>query len=101
MKLQSSLYGKRRGPSPTVSAWVPPGVSLDVFVEGVGVPVLGVCLGMQALAYANGAAVVRGPEPVHGRLSIVRHSGHRLFSGIPSGALCVRRCLTWNMGHRV
>lgn len=51
-------------------------------------PVLGVCLGMQALAHANGAAVVRGPEPVHGRLSSVRHTGHRLFKGIPSGQAC-------------
>ena len=49
-------------------------------------PVLGVCLGMQALAHANGAAVVRAPEPVHGRLSNIRHAGHRLFQGIPSGA---------------
>ena len=61
------------------------GVSRDVMAEGVGVPVLGVCLGMQALAHANGAAVVRAPEPVHGRLSSIRHGRHPLFRGIPSG----------------
>ena len=49
------------------------------------VPILGVCLGMQALAHAHGAAIVKGPEPVHGRISNVRHTGHPLFAGIPSG----------------
>ena len=55
-------------------------------------PVLGVCLGMQALAHAVGASVVRAPEPVHGRLSNIRHDGHPLFRGIPSGAH-LWRCL--------
>lgn len=48
-------------------------------------PILGVCLGHQALALVHGAAVVRAPEPVHGRLSELCHSGHPLFAGIPSG----------------
>lgn len=42
---------------------------------------------MQALAHAYGATVVKGPEPVHGRISNVRHTGHQLFAGIPSGRL--------------
>lgn len=62
------------------------GLSLEIMAEGVGVPVLGVCLGMQALAHAAGASIVRAPEPVHGRLSNIRHDGHPLFRGIPSGA---------------
>ena len=49
------------------------------------IPILGVCLGMQALALAHGGAVAHAPEPVHGRLSGVRHCGHPLFAGIPSG----------------
>ncbi len=49
-------------------------------------PIFGVCLGCQALAVAHGGAVGRAAEPVHGRLSAVRHSGHALFAGIPSGA---------------
>lgn len=49
------------------------------------VPVLGVCLGHQALAVAHGARVARAPQPIHGRLSGVRHSGHALFHNIPSG----------------
>jgi len=48
------------------------------------VPVLGVCLGHQAIAAALGAAVVRAREPVHGRTSAVHHDGVDLFAGIPS-----------------
>ena len=70
----------------TVAACLETGLSLDIMAEGVAVPVLGVCLGMQALAHAVGASVVRAPEPVHGRLSNIRHDGHPLFRGIPSGA---------------
>jgi anthranilate synthase/aminodeoxychorismate synthase-like glutamine amidotransferase len=48
------------------------------------VPILGVCLGHQAIAAAYGARVVRGREPVHGRTSAVHHDGVDLFAGIPS-----------------
>ena len=48
------------------------------------VPVLGVCLGHQAIAAALGGVVVRGREPVHGRTSAVHHDGINLFAGIPS-----------------
>ena len=68
------------------------GLSLAVLESKTNLPVLGVCLGMQALAHAYGATVVKGPEPVHGRISNVRHTGHELFAGIPSGGpsgLCI------------
>ena len=48
------------------------------------VPVLGVCLGHQAIAAACGGRVVRAREPVHGRTSPVHHDGINLFAGIPS-----------------
>ena len=48
------------------------------------VPVLGVCLGHQAIAAALGGTIVRGPEPVHGRTSAVHHDSINLFAGIPS-----------------
>ncbi|KAG2499934.1 hypothetical protein HYH03_002221 [Edaphochlamys debaryana] len=61
------------------------GVCLEVLQQLHDVPILGICLGHQALALAHGAAVVSAPEPVHGRLSRLRHNGHGLFADIPSG----------------
>ena len=47
------------------------------------IPLLGVCLGHQAIAEAFGAKVVRGELPVHGKVSEVRHSEVNLFAGCP------------------
>jgi len=47
-------------------------------------PVLGVCLGHQAIGQAFGGKVVRGPMPMHGKLSPVRHAGSDVFADIPS-----------------
>lgn len=61
------------------------GVSVDVIRElGPRTPILGVCLGHQAIAAAYGGRVVRAPEPVHGRASDIRHDGSRLFAGLPN-----------------
>ena len=51
---------------------------------GAGTPVLGVCLGHQAVAEAFGAEVVRAPELLHGKTSQVLHSGAGVLAGLPS-----------------
>lgn len=47
-------------------------------------PILGVCLGMQVLAYAAGAAVTKGTQPMHGKCTLITHHGTGLFAGLPS-----------------
>ncbi len=59
------------------------GVSVKLVRELAGsVPMLGVCLGHQAIAAAFGAAIVRAPQPVHGRTSLIHHNGKQIFSGL-------------------
>lgn len=53
-------------------------------------PVLGVCLGHQLLATSSGGRVARAAEPVHGRVSTVRHTGQGLFAGLPPTFEAVR-----------
>ena len=60
------------------------GCSLGVIRAVAGeIPLLGVCLGHQAIAEALGGRVVRAAEPVHGRTSRVRHQGRGIFAGLP------------------
>jgi anthranilate synthase/aminodeoxychorismate synthase-like glutamine amidotransferase len=55
-----------------------------------GVPVLGVCLGHQAIGHAFGASVVRAPQLMHGKTSPVEHSGEGVFAGLPSPLTATR-----------
>ncbi|KAJ7970434.1 Aminodeoxychorismate synthase, chloroplastic [Quillaja saponaria] len=61
------------------------GICLQLLLECCDIPILGVCLGHQALGYVHGAKVVHASDPIHGRLSELEHNGCRLFLDIPSG----------------
>jgi anthranilate synthase component 2 len=59
------------------------GICLDLIAKASdSVPILGVCLGHQAIGQAFGGDVVRAPKPVHGKLSDIRHEGGSVFRGI-------------------
>jgi anthranilate synthase component II len=59
------------------------GICLDVIKRASAtIPILGVCLGHQAIGQAFGGDVVRAPVPVHGKLSEVTHRGEGIFRGI-------------------
>jgi len=59
------------------------GICLDLIGRASAViPMLGVCLGHQAMGQAFGGKVVRAPEPIHGKLSEIAHRGESVFRGI-------------------
>jgi anthranilate synthase/aminodeoxychorismate synthase-like glutamine amidotransferase len=61
------------------------GICLDVIQRFSGqVPILGVCLGHQAIGQAFGGQVVRAPEIMHGKTSLIAHDGKTVFSGLPN-----------------
>ena len=55
-----------------------------------GLPLLGVCLGMQSMAVAFGASIVRAPTLVHGEASEVTHDGQGLLEGMPPAFMAAR-----------
>ncbi|MEJ7800976.1 MAG: aminodeoxychorismate/anthranilate synthase component II, partial [Ilumatobacter sp.] len=56
----------------------------------IGTPVLGVCLGHQAIGHVYGASVVRAPELMHGKTSPIEHDGVGVFAGLPSPLTATR-----------
>jgi anthranilate synthase component 2 len=60
------------------------GVSLEAILAlGGKVPVLGVCLGHQAIGQTYGGRVIRGEAPVHGKTSLIHHDRRTIFAGLP------------------
>ena len=67
------------------------GICLDVIKQANGrMPILGVCLGHQAIGEAYGGQIVRAPEPMHGKVSRIRHTGRSVFRGLNSDFLATR-----------
>ena len=60
------------------------GICLDLVAKAGAVPILGVCLGHQAIGQVFGGKVVRAPVPMHGKVASIRHSGTGIFAGLPS-----------------
>ena len=61
------------------------GVSVDAIRRwGASIPILGVCLGHQAIGEAYGGDVVRAERVMHGKTSQIRHDGSGIFAGLPS-----------------
>lgn len=67
------------------------GISLAVIEAFMGkIPILGVCLGYQALAQVFGASIVRAEQLMHGKTSAIYHNGHGVFSDLPSPFMATR-----------
>jgi anthranilate synthase/aminodeoxychorismate synthase-like glutamine amidotransferase len=60
------------------------GITLDLIRRAAGrIPLLGVCLGHQALGQAFGGTVLRAPKLMHGKTSQIHHDGRSVFAGVP------------------
>ena len=67
------------------------GICLSLIEEANGrVPILGVCLGHQAIGQVYGGTVVRAPEPMHGTTSHIHHTGKSVFRGLNNDFLATR-----------
>lgn len=77
--------------SPGPKSPVDAGISVDVLKQfGGKLPILGVCLGHQAIGEAFGGKVVRAKEVMHGKTSLIAHTGEGVFKGLPSPFTVIR-----------
>jgi para-aminobenzoate synthetase / 4-amino-4-deoxychorismate lyase len=61
------------------------GISIGTVRACPAIPLLGICLGHQAIAAAHGARIITAPEPVHGQAAPVSHDGRGVLAGLPQG----------------
>ncbi len=67
------------------------GISVELIRRFAGrAPILGVCLGHQAIGAAFGGRIARAPTLMHGKLSAVVHDGRGVFAGLPQGFMATR-----------
>lgn len=67
------------------------GISLAVIKQFAGrIPILGVCLGHQAIAQVFGARIIRAAQVMHGKTSRIRHQAQGVFQGLPASFLVTR-----------
>ncbi len=67
------------------------GISMALIAAAAGkVPLLGICLGHQAIGQVFGGRVIRAPQPMHGKVSAIRHDGTGLFKGLDSPMAAAR-----------
>ena len=81
-----NLEPERVGVSPGPRAPTDAGISVDAFkiLGASGIPMLGVCLGHQALGEAFGDKTIRARKIMHGKTGQIRHEGYGIFEGLPS-----------------
>jgi len=90
-EIETSLRPERIVISPGPGTPDNAGISLEVIDRFAGkIPLLGVCLGHQAIGQAFGGKVVRAPELMHGKASEVNHDGRTIFAGLSEPFLAGR-----------
>jgi len=90
-EIETSLRPERIVISPGPGTPDDAGISLDVIDRFAGkIPLLGVCLGHQAIGQAFGGHVVRAPQLMHGKASEVNHDGRTIFAGLSEPFLAGR-----------